>query len=114
LPIALDYVHAVSLDGVLRILLLAGGLVVNALIAFLLNVASFTVSRKTSALAMTVTGNVKAALAVLLGCLLFSVALPLTSIVGILVTLAGGAAYSSVRYSEAMLAAQTAFLKTSV
>ncbi|KAJ2236521.1 hypothetical protein IWW45_001731 [Coemansia sp. RSA 485] len=51
---AVDYVQAVSLDGPVRLLLLVGGLAVNAVLAFLLNVASFNANKKTSALAMTV------------------------------------------------------------
>ncbi|KAJ2865749.1 hypothetical protein FB639_005079 [Coemansia asiatica] len=112
LYIALDYVNAVSLDGSLRVLLLVGGLLINGVVAFLLNIASFTANRKTSALAMTVAGNVKVALTVLSGCLLFSVVLPLSSVVGVLVTLIGGALYSSVRYRESLQKERMGFKTT--
>ncbi|KAJ1957033.1 hypothetical protein GGI12_005141 [Dipsacomyces acuminosporus] len=79
---------------------LVGALVVNGSIAFVLNIASFTASRNTSALAMTVTGNVKVVLTVVLGCALFGTSLSALSIAGIAVTLAGGALYSAVRLQE--------------
>ncbi|KAJ1896578.1 hypothetical protein LPJ66_003906 [Kickxella alabastrina] len=75
-------------------------LAVNGSVAFVLNIVSFTASRGTSALAMTVTGNVKVVLTVVLGCLLFGVSLSLISVVGVVVTLAGGIAYSAVRLRE--------------
>ncbi|KAJ2313586.1 hypothetical protein IWW51_006097, partial [Coemansia sp. RSA 2702] len=87
-----------SADGVYP---LATALVANGAIAFVLNVASFTASKNTSALAMTVTGNVKVVLAVVLGCVLFSVRLSWLSTLGCVLTIAGGAAYSAVRLSEA-------------
>ncbi|KAJ1896710.1 hypothetical protein LPJ66_003827 [Kickxella alabastrina] len=75
-------------------------LAVNGAVAFVLNIVSFTASRGTSALAMTVAGNVKVVLTVVLGCLLFGVSLSLISVVGMVVTLAGGIAYSAVRLRE--------------
>ncbi|KAJ1946997.1 hypothetical protein GGF37_000774 [Kickxella alabastrina] len=75
-------------------------LAVNGSVAFVLNIVSFTASRGTSALAMTVTGNVKVVLTVVLGCLLFGVSLSLISVVGVVVTLTGGIAYSAVRLRE--------------
>ncbi|KAJ2084014.1 hypothetical protein H4R24_000362 [Coemansia sp. RSA 988] len=87
---------------------LAGALIVNGAIAFVLNIASFTASKNTSALAMTVTGNVKVVLTVVLGCILFHVTLTLLSVVGVVLTVAGGAAYSAVRLSEAQKAREQA------
>ncbi|KAJ2553886.1 hypothetical protein EV175_002777 [Coemansia sp. RSA 1933] len=85
---------------------LYSALVVNGAIAFVLNIASFTASKNTSALAMTITGNVKVVLTVVLGCLLFKVSLPPISMFGVVVTIAGGAAYSAVRFSERKAKAQ--------
>ncbi|ORX72455.1 hypothetical protein DL89DRAFT_266015, partial [Linderina pennispora] len=76
---------------------LLGALAANGAIAFVLNIASFTASKNTSALAMTVTGNVKVVLTVVLGCILFSVQLSYLSMLGIAITLFGGAMYSLVR-----------------
>ncbi|KAJ2765944.1 hypothetical protein IWQ57_004577, partial [Coemansia nantahalensis] len=61
-------------------------LVANGAIAFVLNIASFTANKNTSALAMTVTGNVKVVLTVILGCILFNVELSPLSKLGIAVT----------------------------
>ncbi|KAJ2710191.1 hypothetical protein H4R19_003872, partial [Coemansia spiralis] len=80
---------------------LAIALVANGAIAFVLNIASFTANKNTSALAMTVAGNVKVVLTVILGCMLFNVSLSSLSTLGIAVTVAGGAAYSFVRLHEA-------------
>ncbi|KAJ1956888.1 hypothetical protein EC988_001110, partial [Linderina pennispora] len=66
---------------------LLGALAANGAIAFVLNIASFTASKNTSALAMTVTGNVKVVLTVVLGCILFSVQLSYLSMLGITITL---------------------------
>ncbi|KAJ2809509.1 hypothetical protein H4R20_000010 [Coemansia guatemalensis] len=87
---------------------LAGALMVNGAIAFVLNIASFTASKNTSALAMTVTGNVKVVLTVVLGCALFRVTLTSLSVVGIILTIAGGAVYSAVRLNEARKAREQA------
>ncbi|KAJ2350520.1 hypothetical protein GGF43_004289 [Coemansia sp. RSA 2618] len=86
-----------STDGVYP---LFTALVANGAIAFLLNISSFTASKNTSALAMTVTGNVKVVLAVVLGCAMFNVTLSGLSRFGIALTLVGGAVYSAVRLSE--------------
>ncbi|KAJ2579213.1 hypothetical protein IWW49_006702, partial [Coemansia sp. RSA 1797] len=85
-------------DGVYPLVM---ALIGNGAIAFLLNIASFTASKNTSALAMTVTGNVKVVLAVVLGCAMFNITLSRLSTFGIGLTLAGGAAYSAVRLNEA-------------
>ncbi|KAJ2089070.1 hypothetical protein IW138_003782, partial [Coemansia sp. RSA 986] len=79
---------------------LYSALAVNGAIAFVLNIASFTASKNTSALAMTITGNVKVVLTVVLGCILFHVSLSPVGTFGVALTLAGGAAYSAVRLAE--------------
>ncbi|KAJ2159077.1 hypothetical protein GGF46_003277 [Coemansia sp. RSA 552] len=91
---AFDHVRAQSLRDAW---LLAAALATNGAAAFVLNVASFTASRQTSALAMTVAGNVKVVLTVILGCVLFHISLSSLTIAGIVLTLAGGAAYSALR-----------------
>ncbi|GAA5843585.1 hypothetical protein JCM11251_007123 [Rhodosporidiobolus azoricus] len=87
-------------------------LTVNGAIAFGLNVVSFTANKKTSALTMTVAANVKQVLTIVLAVLIFNVALNPTNVVGISLTLAGGAWYASVELAEktarAAAAAQSA------
>ncbi|KAJ2511183.1 hypothetical protein H4217_007510 [Coemansia sp. RSA 1939] len=86
---------------------LFSALLVNGAIAFVLNIASFTASKNTSALAMTITGNVKVVLTVVLGCILFHVSLSPVGTFGVALTLAGGAAYSAVRMAERKAKLQT-------
>ncbi|GAA5919898.1 hypothetical protein JCM6882_004741 [Rhodosporidiobolus microsporus] len=75
-------------------------LAVNGAIAFGLNVVSFTANKKTSALTMTVAANVKQVLTIVLAVLIFNVALNPTNVLGISLTLAGGAWYASVELQE--------------
>jgi drug/metabolite transporter (DMT)-like permease len=69
-------------------------LLVNGILAFFLNVVSFTANKKTSALTMTVAGNVKQVLSIVLAVIIFDLPLTLMNSVGILLTLAGGAWYT--------------------
>lgn len=71
-------------------------LIGNGALAFALNLASFSTNRKTGALTMTVCGNVKQSLTVLLGITLFDVKVGLANGVGMLIALVGAAWYSSV------------------
>ncbi len=75
---------------------LALALVGNGALAFVLNVSSFATNRAAGALTMTVCGNVKQCLTVLLGVLLFGVRVGCTNGVGMIVALAGAAWYSAV------------------
>ncbi|GAA6027386.1 hypothetical protein JCM8097_007817 [Rhodosporidiobolus ruineniae] len=75
-------------------------LAVNGAIAFGLNVVSFTANKKTSALTMTVAANVKQVLTIVLAVLIFNVALNPTNLLGISLTLAGGAWYAKVELQE--------------
>ncbi|KAJ2453132.1 hypothetical protein EV183_002472 [Coemansia sp. RSA 2336] len=84
-----------------RMRALIAALVANGAIAFVLNISSFTASKNTSALAMTVAGNVKVVLAVVVGCMMFQVTLSPLSTLGVVLTICGGAAYSAVKFSEA-------------
>jgi len=72
------------------------GLVANACIAFALNIVSFQTNKVAGALTISVCGNVKQALTILLGIVLFHVHVGLLNAVGMLVTLCGAAFYSKV------------------
>lgn len=69
-------------------------LALNGLIAFGLNVVSFTANKNTNALTMTVAGNVKQVMTIVLAILFFNLHVSATNSFGILLTLAGGAWYA--------------------
>ncbi|KAI8348833.1 triose-phosphate transporter family-domain-containing protein [Choanephora cucurbitarum] len=69
-------------------------LLINGILAFFLNVVSFTANKKTSALTMTVAGNVKQVLSIVLAVIIFNLNITFTNSIGILLTLAGGAWYT--------------------
>lgn len=71
-------------------------LLANAIIAFSLNMVSFQANKLAGALTMTVAGNVKQALTIALGIVLFNVHTGLMNAVGMLITLAGAAWYSKI------------------
>lgn len=73
--------------------LLLMGLLANGSLAFFLNWISFAVNKETSALAMTVAGNVKQAVSIGLAVIIFNTPLTLLNGLGIVVTLLGGAWY---------------------
>lgn len=73
--------------------LLLMGLLGNASLAFFLNWISFAVNKETSALAMTVAGNVKQAVSIGLAVIIFSTPLTLLNGIGIVITLLGGTWY---------------------
>ncbi|KAG0734725.1 hypothetical protein G6F57_010928 [Rhizopus arrhizus] len=75
-------------------------LLLNGVIAFFLNVVSFTANKKTSALTMTVAGNVKQVLSIVLAVVIFDLSITAMNGLGILLTLAGGAWYSNVQLNE--------------
>jgi len=81
-------------DGPSGMLMLA--LAGNGLLAFLLNVSSFSTNKVAGALTMTVCGNVKQCLTVLLGIVLFGVKVGFLNGLGMLVALGGAAWYSAV------------------
>lgn len=68
----------------------------NGLLAFFLNVSSFQTNKVAGALTMTVCGNVKQCLTVLLGIVLFSVKVQALNGVGMVIALGGAAWYSAV------------------
>ncbi|CAK7262701.1 hypothetical protein SEPCBS57363_000177 [Sporothrix epigloea] len=68
----------------------------NGVLAFALNVSSFTANKAAGALTMTVCGNVKQCLTVLLGIVFFNVTIGPLNGLGMFVSLAGAAWYSLV------------------
>ncbi|EPE06635.1 triose-phosphate transporter [Ophiostoma piceae UAMH 11346] len=78
------------------LLSLALALLGNGVLAFALNVTSFTANKAAGALTMTVCGNVKQCLTVLLGIVFFNVTVGFTNGLGMVVSLAGAAWYSVV------------------
>jgi drug/metabolite transporter (DMT)-like permease len=81
------------------------GLLVNAFIAFLLNISSFQTNKLAGALTMTVCGNVKQVLTVLLGIVLFNVKVGGMNGLGMLIALGGAAYYSKVELNKKQNAA---------
>lgn len=77
----------------------------NGVLAFALNVSSFTANKAAGALTMTVCGNVKQCLTVLLGIVFFNVTIGFLNGVGMLVSLAGAAWYSFVELQQKTKAA---------
>ncbi len=66
----------------------------NGFLAFLLNIASFNTNKVAGALTMTVCGNLKQCLTVLLGIFIFDVTIEFLNGSGMLVTMLGAAIYS--------------------
>ena len=66
----------------------------NGCLAFLLNISSFSTNKLAGALTMTVCGNLKQFLTVLLGIFLFNVTVDLLSGAGMAVTMFGAAIFS--------------------
>jgi len=81
-------------EGPTRMMLLA--LAGNGLLAFCLNISSFSTNKVAGALTMTVCGNIKQCLTVLLGIVLFGVKVGLLNGMGMMVALAGAGWYSLV------------------
>lgn len=73
---------------------------VNGVIAFGLNVVSFTANKKSGPLAISVAANVKQVLTMLLAVSIFDLIITPMNMVGIVLTLAGGAWYAVVEYQE--------------
>jgi len=76
------------------------GLLSNSLIAFFLNLSSFYTNKIAGALTMTVCGNLKQVLTILLGILLFDVHVGVLSGMGMVITLGGAAFYSNVELNK--------------
>lgn len=74
----------------------------NGLLAFLLNVTSFQTNKLAGALTISVCGNVKQCLTIVLGIVLFDVKVGALNGAGMLVALAGAAWYSKVELGNKM------------
>ncbi|KAK5694980.1 hypothetical protein LTR17_024721 [Elasticomyces elasticus] len=83
-------------DGAFSSPMLGYGLAANACIAFALNIVSFQTNKVAGALTISVCGNVKQALTIMLGIVLFHVHVGLVNGLGMIVTLGGAAYYSKV------------------
>ncbi|KAK3628264.1 hypothetical protein LTR22_022430 [Elasticomyces elasticus] len=83
-------------DGAFSSPMLGYGLAANACIAFALNIVSFQTNKVAGALTISVCGNVKQALTIMLGIVLFHVHVGLVNGFGMIVTLGGAAYYSKV------------------
>ncbi|KAK9693233.1 hypothetical protein K7432_014012 [Basidiobolus ranarum] len=77
---------------------LALSLLFNGVLAFFLNVVSFTANKKTSALTMTVAGNVKQVLSIAFAFLIFNLEISAMNAIGIMLTLIGGIWYTVIEY----------------
>ncbi|KAJ8083113.1 hypothetical protein PM082_008982 [Marasmius tenuissimus] len=72
----------------------------NGCIAFGLNVVSFSANKRVGALSMTVAANVKQVLTILLAVLIFDLTITQMNMIGITLTLVGGAWYARVEFTE--------------
>ncbi|KAH9474627.1 putative sugar phosphate/phosphate translocator At1g12500 [Psilocybe cubensis] len=75
-------------------------LILNGVLAFLLNVVSFNANKRVGALGMSVAANVKQVLTVLSAVVLFDLTITPANGLGILLTLIGGALYAAVELKE--------------
>ncbi|KAL5487472.1 hypothetical protein ACEPAI_5580 [Sanghuangporus weigelae] len=75
-------------------------LLTNGMLAFALNVVSFTANKKVGALSMTVAANVKQVLTIVFAVFLFDLTITPLNALGIVLTIIGGAWYASVEYRE--------------
>lgn len=66
----------------------------NGILAFLLNISSFNTNKLAGALTMTVCGNLKQCLTVLLGIFIFNVEVDLLKGAGMAITMFGAGVYS--------------------
>ncbi|TFK53097.1 TPT-domain-containing protein [Heliocybe sulcata] len=78
----------------------AVALLLNGIIAFGLNIVSFTANKKAGPLSMTVAANVKQVLTIALAMFIFHLPPSVMNTVGIVLTLMGGAWYAAVGYGE--------------
>ncbi|KAI9287029.1 triose-phosphate transporter family-domain-containing protein [Umbelopsis sp. AD052] len=75
-------------------------LLLNGIVAFSLNVVSFTANKQAGPVTMTVAGNVKQVLSIVLAIFIFNLRINPTNAFGILLTLFGGAYYALVDAKE--------------
>lgn len=81
-------------------------LFVNAFMAFFLNVCNFFFTKLTSALTVTIVGNVKHVVTIFLSIVIFRNNVSLYNAIGITTTVIGAALYSMVEYQDKQKAAQ--------
>lgn len=79
---------------------MALALIGNGALAFALNISSFSTNKVAGALTMTVCGNVKQSITVLLGITMFGVQVGMANGLGMLVALIGAAYYSAVELNS--------------
>ena len=75
-----------------------GILLVNGLMAFLLNFSNFMFTRLTSALTVTVSGSLKNVLTIIISILIFHTPISLLNGSGIVITIFGAISYNYVNY----------------
>jgi len=75
-------------------------LLLNGVMAFVLNVVSFNANRKVGPLGMSVAANVKQVLTILCAVVIFDLTITLANGVGILLTLIGGALYATAELKD--------------
>ncbi|KAI5450189.1 hypothetical protein NCC49_003338 [Naganishia albida] len=78
----------------------ATALLLNGVIAFGLNIVSFTANKKAGPLTMTVAANCKQVLTIAIAVVMFNLTINITNGIGILLTLIGGAWYGWLEYIE--------------
>lgn len=78
----------------------AFALLINGMIAFGLNIVSFTANKKAGPLTMTVSANCKQVLTIAIAVVMFNVQITPTNGIGILLTLVGGGWYAWIEYLE--------------
>ncbi|KAG5929489.1 hypothetical protein E4U42_005754 [Claviceps africana] len=81
----------------------------NGLLALLLNISSFNTNKLAGALTMTVCGNLKQCLTVLIGIFLFNVSVDLLNGAGMAVTMVGAAIYSKAELDNKKQKQQTQY-----
>lgn len=89
-------------------------LALNGMIAFGLNVVSFTANKNTGALTMTVAANIKQVMTIVLAILFFNLDVNPTNAFGIFLTLVGGAWYAKLELERKQKPAEPATLPTPV
>eukprot|EP00121_Abeoforma_whisleri_P005666 Awhi_evm1s5141 len=106
LPIAyfFEYPHIQADGGVPMATLLA--VFSTGFMALSLNVSNFFTNQVVQPLTITIAGNIKQVTTIMLSIIIFNTSVTMLNGLGILVTLAGGAYYSYVTYSERMAAAK--------
>lgn len=75
-------------------------LALNGIVAFGLNVVSFEANRRTGALTMTVAGNIKQVLTIVLAIAIFDLSISPLNQLGIALTLVGGAWYAALELGD--------------